>query len=291
MKFSGLGTALITPFLKSKEIDFDSLKKLIEFQVNHGVDYIVLAGTTGESATLETQEVLEIASFSKKLSKIPIVVGVGSNSTKQVINKMENLSKIGVDGFLVVSPYYNKPSQEGLFEHYSEISKASNKTPIILYNVPGRTAINMNANTVIRLSKIKNICCIKEASGDLEQMKEVLVRRPQDFSVLSGDDGMTLDLIRAGGDGVISVASNVIPDKIAEMVDYALGGNFEEAEKINEKFADMFDKLFIETNPIPAKYCLAKMGLCEMEYRLPMCDPEEENKKILDKMLHNYNLC
>ncbi len=288
--YAGTWTALITPFKEDGSIDEKAWRNLIKIQIKNGVTGILPLGTTGESPTIsqEEREILLKTAVEEAKNKIMVMAGTGSNCTKKTIENTEMAKKLGVDLCLVITPYYNKPTPKGQILHFQAVAEIG--LPVMVYNIKGRTGVNIGTETLMKIAEHPMIVGVKEASGDLAQMKEVLASRPNDFSVLSGDDGMILDLIQAGGDGTISVASNVVPDKIAEMVDYALGDNFEEAEKINEKFLEMFDKLFVETNPIPVKYCLSKMGLCEMKYRLPMCEPEAQNQKVLDEMLYNYNL-
>lgn len=289
-KYAGAWTALITPFKKDGGLDESALRRLVQKQIENGITGVVPVGTTGESPTTSSKEdarIFEIVVEEAK-GKILVMAGTGSNCTREAVEYTENAKKAGVDACLVVCPYYNKPTPEGLRLHYLEIAKVG--LPIIIYNIKGRTGINMNTDTLMELAKNPMIVGVKEASGDLKQMEEVISRRPDDFTVLSGDDGLTLDLIKLGGDGVISVASNIEPAKVSEMVEYGLKGNFEEAGKMNDYLADLFKKIFVETNPIPIKYCAYKMGLCELVYRLPMCAPVKESMSVLNEMLKNYNL-
>lgn len=300
-KYAGTWTALITPFKKDGSIDEDSLRKLARRQIESGVAGIVPVGTTGESPTTTMEEdarIFEIVGEEIRKAKsegfeIMMMAGTGSNCTRDAVKYTENAKKHGADCCLVVTPYYNKPTPKGLKLHFDAVSDVG--LPVIVYNIKGRCGINIDTDTLMEIAKHTNVVGVKEASGDLDQMKEVISRRGETavgdgFTVLSGDDGMTLDLIRAGGDGVISVASNIVPDKISEMVEYALAGNFEEAGKINEQFARMFTELFVEANPIPVKYAASRMGLCELIYRLPMCEPTEKGAEVVDAMLKDYNL-
>lgn len=289
-KYAGTWTALVTPFKKDGSLDEVALVKLVERQIENGITGVVPVGTTGESPTLDYDEYVKIFEIVVKTAagRIMVMPGTGSNSTVTAVKYTEAAKKAGADCCLVVSPYYNKPTPAGLKLHYKAIADVG--LPVIVYNIKGRTGINIDTDTLMAIAEHPMVVGVKEASGDLNQMKEVISQRDDDFTVLCGDDGMTLDLIRAGGDGVVSVASNIVPDKVTEMVDYALGGNFEEAVKLNDHLSDMFDKIFIETNPIPVKYCVSRMGLCELVFRLPMCEPTVESAKILDEMLHNYNL-
>ncbi|MFA6918077.1 MAG: 4-hydroxy-tetrahydrodipicolinate synthase [Candidatus Gracilibacteria bacterium] len=289
-KYAGTWTALITPFTSDGKLDENALRKLVQRQIANGVTGIVPVGTTGESPTTTSEEDYKIFQIvvEEAKGKVMVMAGSGSNCTEEAVEYTTNAKKAGADACLIVCPYYNKPTQEGLRLHYLEIAKVG--IPIIVYNIKGRTGINMETSTLMELAKNPMIVGVKEASGDLNQMKDVIEKRPDNFTVLSGDDGLTLDLIKLGGDGVISVASNIEPAKVSEMVEYALKGNLEEAAKINDYLADMFKKLFIETNPIPVKYCAHKMGLCELNYRLPMCPPSKASMSVLDELLKNYNL-
>lgn len=289
-KYAGTWTALVTPFKQDGSLDEAALIKLVERQIENGVTGVVPVGTTGESPTTTYEEDCQIFEIVVKAAagKIMVMPGTGSNCTSDAVKYTKAAKAAGADCCLVVSPYYNKPTPEGLKLHFKAVADVG--LPVIVYNIKGRTGINIDTDTLMEIAKHPSIVGVKEASGDLKQMKDVIARRSDDFTVLCGDDGMTWDLIKAGGDGVISVASNIVPDKISELVDYALGGNFEESAKIHQRLVNMFDKIFIETNPLPVKYCCAKMGLCELVYRLPMCEPTMESKKVLDEMLHNYNL-
>ncbi len=294
-KYAGTWTAIVTPFKSDQSLDEDALRKIVQAQIAGGVTGVVPVGTTGESPTTTFEEdcrIFEIVVDEARKAaaagghKIMVMPGTGSNCTKDAVKYTEAAKKAGADCCLVVSPYYNKPTPMGLKLHYHAIAEVG--LPVIVYNIKGRTGINIDTDTLMEIATHPMIVGVKEASGDLAQMKDVIARRK--LTVLCGDDGMTLDLIRAGGDGVISVASNIVPVGIRDMVEAARAGNFEEAEKINDSFADMFKKIFIETNPIPVKYCVSKMGLCEPVYRLPMCEPTVESRGILDKMLRDYNL-
>ena len=288
--YAGTWTAIITPFQEDGSLDEAAFRKLIQRQIENGVTGIVPVGTTGESPTTTMEEdyrLFEIAA-EEAGDSIMVMAGTGSNCTRDAVKYTENAKKAGADCCLVVSPYYNKPTQAGMLAHFNAVADVG--LPVIVYNIKGRTGINIGTDTLMQIAKHEMVVGVKEASGDINQMKEVLEKRPEDFIVLSGDDGLTLELIKMGGDGVVSVASNVVPDKIAEMVDYALGGNFEEAEKINEYLSEMFSDLFVETNPIPVKYVVSKLGLCKPRYRMPLCDPSKDAQKVLDELINNYNL-
>ena len=271
-KLQGTGVAIITPFKSTMEVDFDALEKLIDFIIADGIEYIVTLGTTGETPTLDTEEKYDIINFTyeKVDNRVPVVVGVGGNNTKEV---MENLQSFPLDKAVAVlsaSPYYNKPSQEGIFQHYKNVADASPK-PVILYNVPGRTGSNITAETTIRLAKeVENIGGIKEASGNMIQCMHILRDRPDNFLVVSGDDHLTLPLIACGMDGVISVAANCFPKDFSNMVRHCLQNNFTSARPLHYKCLEGNDLLFAENNPAGAKAFLYEMGIIENVLRLPL---------------------
>lgn len=289
-KFAGTWTALITPFTDEGKVDEMALKNLIRLQIEGGVTGIVPVGTTGESPTISDEEMRLIFEICVKEArgKIKVMAGTGSNCTDKAVKYTKMAKDAGVDAVLVVCPYYNKPTPKGQLLHFEAVADVG--VPVIVYNIKGRTGVNISTETLMKMAEHPNIAGVKEASGDLIQMQDVIDKRPDDFTVLSGDDGLTLELIKIGGEGVISVASNIVPGKVSEMVEYSLMGNFSEAEKINENMAELFEKLFMETNPIPVKYAAYKMGYCGLNYRLPMCEPEENSKKALDQLLGDYNL-
>ncbi len=291
-KGKGVYTAIITPFKSDESIDWDAFKKLVEFQIENKVAGIVPVGTTGESPTIEEKEHEEII---KKVvgwvkGRCEVIAGTGSNSTKHAIHLSKMAEKCGADACLVVNPYYNKPTQEGLYRHFKAVAD-SVKIPIVLYNIKGRTGVNVETPTLMRIAKdCKNVIAVKEASGDLNQMKDVISKRQKGFSVLSGDDNMTLDLIKAGGDGIISVASNAIPGKMVSLVDSALKGDYKTAEKLNAEMQDFFKYEFVETNPIPIKAAISMMGICKEVYRLPMCELRPENKEKWHQVLKQMKI-
>jgi 4-hydroxy-tetrahydrodipicolinate synthase len=290
--FKGVYTAIVTPFKQDGDVDWDSLKNLVEFQIEHKVSGIVPCGTTGESPTLNHKEHDEVIENVIKWvdSRCTVIAGTGSNSTAEAIRLSKHAEEAGADALLVVNPYYNKPTQEGLYRHFKAVADVV-KIPVVVYNIKGRTGVNVETATLMRLIKdCDNIKAVKEASGDLDQMKDVIAQAPKDFSVLSGDDGITLDLIKVGGHGVVSVASNLIPEKMVEMVDAALNGKMSEAEKLNGEMADFYEGEFIETNPIPIKAALAMKGMCEEVYRLPMCELRPENREKWKDMLEAMKL-
>ena len=290
--FKGVFTAIITPFNKDESINFEKLTELIEFNIENGVSGIVPCGTTGESPTLTHEEKLAVIKKTVDVvnGRVKVIAGTGSNCTKASVEMSKEAEKLGVDGVLIVNPYYNKPTQEGLYRHFKAIADAIN-IEVILYNIKGRSAINLETETLLRLEKdCSNINTVKEASGNLEQMKDVITKTPDTFSVLSGDDGIAVELVKMGGHGVISVASNVIPKVMSEMVGAALLGNMEKADKLNSKWSDFFDIEFIETNPIPAKYMLVKQGKIDEKYRLPICPLSNSSKEKVDAYMTQMNL-
>ncbi|MBT5551234.1 MAG: 4-hydroxy-tetrahydrodipicolinate synthase [Nitrospina sp.] len=288
--FEGSFVAIVTPF-KNGKVDALALRRLIEFHIENGTNGIVPCGTTGESATLnhaEHEEVIRIAVDTCK-GRIPVLAGTGSNATHEAVELTQRAQKIGADGALLITPYYNKPTQEGLFQHFSMVAKETD-LPIILYNVPSRTSINMQSSTVARLSTIKNIVGIKEASGSLVQVSEIIASCGPDFSVISGEDALTWPILAIGGKGVISVTANLVPDKFAKLVQAARSGDVETAKALHYELLKLNDIMFIETNPIPVKAALALMGRIENEFRAPLCAPTEEHLSQLKSVLETYSL-
>ena len=281
INLKGMGVALITPFKKDKSVDFDALGRLVDYQADGGVDYLIALGTTAETPTLTRDERTEIVRFivERNNNRLPLIVGVGGNNTAEIVHELKVSYFSNIAGVLSVTPYYNKPSQEGLFQHYRALSEVSPR-PIILYNVPGRTGVNMEAETTLRLARsCTNIVAIKEASGKIEQIRQVIAERPKGFSVISGDDGMAFDLIKAGGEGVISVLGNALPGEFSEMVHHALAGNFEAAETENKRFTETIRLLFKDGNPAGVKCMLSEMGYIENELRLPLVAAGDETKQ------------
>ncbi len=271
-KLTGMGVALITPFKEDETIDFDALGNLVEFQIQNGTDYLVVGGTTSEAATMSADEKEEIKRFvrERNAGRIPLVYGLGGNNTKEVVQKIQSTDLTGYDAILSVTPYYNKPSQEGLYQHYSAIAK-STKLPIILYNVPGRTGVNMTAETTLRLAReFDNLIAIKEASGDFTQIDEIIKNKPEDFMVISGDDSITFPLITLGAVGVISVIGNAFPKEFSRMVRLSLTGDYQNARQIHYKFNELFSLLFVEGNPAGVKSVIALMGMIKNVLRLPL---------------------
>ncbi|MGI8949973.1 MAG: 4-hydroxy-tetrahydrodipicolinate synthase [Chitinophagaceae bacterium] len=283
LPLKGTGVALITPFKSNFDIDYDALNKVINFVIEGGVNYIVTLGTTGETPTLDKEEKMNLIkeTYLKVNNRVPVVVGIGGNNTKELLNDIEKFPLEKTIAILSTSPYYNKPSQEGLFQHYKTLANAAPK-PIIIYNVPGRTAKNINASTTIRLAnEVENIAGIKEASGDMIQCMQILRNRPENFLVVSGDDALALPQLACGMDGVISVAANCFPKKFSDMVNFCLNKNFESAKKINDELMEGYDILFAENNPAGVKAFMSELGLIENNLRLPLVPLSEElHKKV-----------
>jgi 4-hydroxy-tetrahydrodipicolinate synthase len=289
--WQGTFTALVTPFTADGAVDEDGLAKLVDLQVEGGVEGIVPCGTTGESVTLNNEEQLRVIRVVRDRvdTRVMVIAGVGGNNTEKVVAQARAVASFGVDGILSVVPYYNKPTQEGLYRHFSELADAV-EVPVILYNVPGRTGANLAPRTVMRLAAHKNIRGIKEASGNLLQVMEILTRRPPGFSVLSGEDNLTFPILALGGDGVISVVSNEVPMLMSRMVREALAGRLSEAREIHFRLLGLMNANFIETNPIPVKAALAMMGLIGENYRLPLVPMSTENRNRLRERLTKLEL-
>lgn len=276
----GCGTALITPF-KNGEVDYEAFAALVDRQVEAGIDFLVPLGTTGETPCLEDEERIKVLQIAKAHSQgRPVVVGGGTNSLQHTIRSMQMLEPYGVDAFLIVVPYYNKPTQEGQYQYFKAVAESTQK-PIVLYNVPGRTGANMTAETCLRLAQIPNIVAIKEASGNREQIEKILAGAPEGFQVLSGNDDDTLWMMKQGGAGVISVASNVAPALLAEFTGAIRKGDMEKAEALNDKLTPLFNNCFVESNPIPAKAAMNAMGLIENELRLPLVPSQQSTYDLM----------
>lgn len=292
-KLSGAGAAIITPFTPDGRVDYPALARMIDHIIDGGVNYIVALGTTAETPTLYLHERAVIAMFITNhiAGRVPLVIGVGGNSTSEVLDQLREFDLRGADAILSVTPYYNKPSQEGLYQHFKTVSEHS-PLPIILYNIPGRSGVNMTAETTLRIARdFDNVIGIKEASGKIEQMQEILDRRPEDFLVLSGDDALTLELMRRGGDGVISVAVNAFPRKMMACVNLAREGRFDEADKAYECLDEAVRALFAEGNPTGVKCALATMGLIGNRLRLPLVPGTPELSARFEKLIAEYDLC
>lgn len=270
--FKGLGIALVTPFNEDGSVDYQSLKRLVEYQLDNGADFLCILVTTSETPTLSKEEKTEIKKFIVEFvnARVPIMMGCGGYNTAAIVEELKTGDFTGIDGILSICPYYNKPSQEGLYQHFKAISAAT-KLPIILYNVPGRTGVNMSAATTVRLAKdCKNIVAIKEASGNLEQINEIIKNKPSTFDVISGDDALTFPMISCGAVGVISVIGNALPKEFSKMIRLQFKGEYEPARKIHHKFIDLFSLLFVDGNPAGVKAMLHEMGMIKNVLRLPL---------------------
>ena len=270
--FKGLGIALVTPFKSDGSVDYESLTRLVEYQLDNGADFLCILATTGETPCLTADEKKKIKELVISLAKgrVPILMGCGGNNTAAVIEELKTSDWHGIDGVLSVCPYYNKPSQEGLYQHFKSIAAAT-KLPVVLYNVPGRTGVNLQASTTVRLAKdCPNIVAIKEASGNLEQVDEIIKNKPDDFDVISGDDSLTFPMISCGAVGVISVIGNALPKEFSKMIRLEFRGEYEGARKIHHKFTDLFSLLFVDGNPAGVKAMLHEMGMIENVLRLPL---------------------
>jgi 4-hydroxy-tetrahydrodipicolinate synthase len=289
--FTGTGTALVTPFRTDGSLDENAVRSLVKRQIDAGINFLVPCGTTGESPTLTHAEHLRVVELTLEIAKgkVPVLAGAGGYNTSEVISLANELQKLGADGILSVTPYYNKPTQEGLFQHFKAIASAIN-LPIILYSVQGRTGVNIEPSTVLRLSEIPNIVGIKEASGSISQMGAILNLVSKDFLVLSGDDALTLPLISLGGRGLISVASNEIPAEMTRLVQSALSADFAEAQRLHFRYLSLMDINFVESNPIPVKAALAEMGLLQPVWRLPLVSPKPENLARIRAVLESIDL-
>ena len=288
--FEGSFVAIVTPF-KNGKVDAKALKDLIEFHIENGTNGIVPCGTTGESATLshhEHEEVIRIAVETCR-GRVPVLAGTGSNATHEAIELTLSAQKLGADGALLITPYYNKPTQQGLYQHFAAVAKET-RLPIILYNVPSRTSINMLPETVARLSKIENIVGIKEASGNLVQVSEIIQSCGTDFEVISGEDALTWPILALGGKGVISVTANLVPEKLSKLCKAALKGDMAIARSLHYELLKLNDVMFIETNPIPVKAALVIMGRIDNEFRAPLCPPSDQNLSTLKSVLQEYTL-
>jgi 4-hydroxy-tetrahydrodipicolinate synthase len=289
--FTGTGTALVTPFRQDGTLDEPALRRLILRQIEAGIDFLVPCGTTGESPTLTHEEHLRIVEIAVALAKgkVPVLAGAGGYNTAEVISLARELAALGADGILSVTPYYNKPTQEGLYQHYRAIAEAVS-LPIILYSVQGRTGVNIEPATVKRLAAIENIVGIKEASGNISQMGSILNAVPEGFIVLSGDDAITLPLLALGGRGVISVVSNEIPEEMSQLTRLALQGDFNGAREIHRRYHSLMEINFVESNPIPVKFAMAEMGLLEPFWRLPLVPPKPENQARIRSVLESLGM-
>jgi 4-hydroxy-tetrahydrodipicolinate synthase len=288
---TGVGTALVTPFTASGAVDEAGVRRLARRQIDAGIHFLCPCGTTGESPTLSDAEKLRIVEIlvDEARGQVPIVAGAGGYDTREVVHLAKELEKRGAAGLLSVTPYYNKPTQEGLYQHYRAIAE-STRLPIIVYNVPGRTGVNVEVSTLKRLAEIPNIVAVKEASGNVTQMADVCRAVPSDFIVVSGDDALTLPLMSVGGHGIISVASNEIPAEMVQMVEAAERNDFRAARAVHQRILPLMQINFVESNPVPVKAAMAAMGLLDEHYRLPMCPPKPESREKINKVLKELGL-
>jgi len=271
-KFKGLGVALVTPFKGDGSIDFNALNRLVEYQIKGGIDFLCIMGTTAETPTLTSDEKQQLKTHlvERVAGRVPLLMGCGGNCTAEVVHNLQTMDLEGIDGVLSVCPYYNKPSQEGLYQHFAAVSRAS-KVPVVLYNVPGHTGVNMTADTTLRLAReFDNIVAIKEASGNITQMDDIIKNKPSSFDVISGDDGITFPLITLGAVGVISVIGNALPAEFSRMVRLAIKGEYSTSLSIHHKFTELFKLLFVDGNPAGVKAMLSEMGMIENVLRLPL---------------------
>ncbi len=289
--FTGCGTALVTPFQSDLSLDEPALRKLVQRQIEGGVHFLVPCGTTGESPTLTHREHLRVVEITleEAKGKLPVVAGAGGYNTAEVIQLARELESMGVDGLLSVTPYYNKPTQEGLFQHYAAIASAT-RLPIVLYSVQGRTGVNIEPATLRRLWTIDSIVAVKEASGNIAQMANICSDVPDRIAVLAGDDAVTLPLAALGGKGVISVASNEVPGEMGALASHCLAGRFDEARQLQNRILPLLEANFFESNPIPVKYALSRMGLLQPYWRLPLVPPQPQTAGRIDAVLKQLRL-
>jgi 4-hydroxy-tetrahydrodipicolinate synthase len=282
----GCGTAIVTPFKRDESIDEAAYRRLVDFQIESGVDFIVACGTTGESVTMTEDEQARVVELTIETSagRVPVVAGAGGYNTREVIEKIHRYERLGADAILSVTPYYNKPTQEGLYQHYRAIAD-STKLPVILYSVQGRTAVNLEPATVARLAEIENIAGIKEASGNIAQIVEIASLVDERFKLFAGDDAVVLPVAALGGVGVVSVASNLLPRQVSDLCHASVEGRFDEARRLNRQLTPIFKAMFIESNPIPVKAALAMAGMIEEVYRLPLTPMSQANRAKLEEVL------
>ncbi len=292
INLKGMGVALITPFKEDESVDYGALARLVDYQLQNGTDYLVVLGTTAETPTLTEEEKKQIIHLvvTKVNGRIPIVLGVGGNCTRAIVDHLKQDNFDGIDAILSVVPYYNKPSQEGIYQHYKAIAEAT-KLPIVLYNVPGRTGVNMTAETTLRIARdFKNVIAVKEASGNITQMDDIIKNKPKNFNVISGDDGITFPLITLGATGVISVIGNAFPCEFSRMVRLALAGDYESARAIHHRFTELFSLLFVDGNPAGVKSMLNAMGFIENKLRLPLVPTRITTFEKIREVLRQLNI-
>lgn len=291
MQFGRLVTAMITPFTRDGAIDWKQVSHLVEHLIRTGTESLVVAGTTGESPTLSHEEKLELfRRVSRQVDgRVKVIAGTGSNNTEASIRLTKEAEEAGVDGVMLVGPYYNKPSQEGLFRHFQRIAEATS-LPVMLYNVPGRTGMNISVDTMVRLTELENVVAIKEASGNLTQVTELVFRVPEKVAVYSGDDKLLLPILAVGGAGVVSVASHLVGPQLKEMMDAFFAGDVRRAARLHQQYAPLFEGLFITSNPVPVKYAMHLKGMCESTVRLPLVPPTEAEQRSIRDLLESLNI-
>ena len=290
--FKGLGIALITPFTEDGTVDYDSLKRLVQYQLDNGADFFCILATTGETPTLTAEEKLEIKNLVVEIvqARVPILIGCGGNNTAAVVEELKTGDFKGIDGVLSVCPYYNKPSQEGLYQHFKAIAAAT-ELPVVLYNVPGRTGVNLKAETTVRLARdCRNIVALKEASGNLDQVDEIIKNKPNDFDVISGDDALTFPMVSCGAVGVISVIGNALPKEFSKMIRLQMRGEYDPARKIHHRFTDLFSLLFVDGNPAGVKAMLSEMGFIKNILRLPLVPMRIKNMQRMSEILKELKI-
>ena len=290
--FKGLGIALITPFKVDGSVDYSSLKRLVQYQLDNGADFFCILATTGETPTLTAEEKSKIKNLVVDIvqPRVPILMGCGGYNTSAVVEELKTGDFKGIDGILSVCPYYNKPSQEGLYQHFKAIAAAT-ELPVVLYNVPGRTGVNMTAETTVRLARdCKNIVAIKEASGKLEQVDEIIKNKPRDFDVISGDDALTFPMVSCGAVGVISVIGNALPKEFSKMIRLQMRGEYDPARKIHHRFIDLFSLLFVDGNPAGVKAMLHEMGFIQNKLRLPLVPMQIKNMQRMAEILKELKI-
>lgn len=290
--FKGLGIALITPFKEDGSVDYDSLKRLVQYQLDNGADFFCILATTGETPTLTAKEKQTIKDLVVDIvqARVPILMGCGGNNTAAVVEELKTGDFKGIDGILSVCPYYNKPSQEGLYQHFKSVAQAT-ELPVVLYNVPGRTGVNLKAETTVRLARdCHNIVAIKEASGNLEQVDEIIKNKPNDFDVISGDDSLTFPMVSCGAVGVISVIGNALPKEFSKMIRLQMRGEYDPARKIHHRFTDLFSLLFVDGNPAGVKAMLHEMGFIENKLRLPLVPMRISNMQRMSEILKELKI-
>jgi len=290
--FKGLGIALITPFKEDGSVDYGALKRLVQYQLDNGADFFCILATTGETPTLTASEKQTIKDLVVDIvqARVPILMGCGGNNTAAVVEELKSADFKGIDGVLSVCPYYNKPSQEGLYQHFKAIAAATS-LPVVLYNVPGRTGVNLKAETTVRLARdCQNIVAIKEASGNLEQVDEIIKNKPRDFDVISGDDSLTFPMVSCGAVGVISVIGNALPREFSKMIRLQMRGEYDPARKIHHRFTDLFSLLFVDGNPAGVKFMLHEMGFIENVLRLPLVPMRIKNMQRMSEILKELKI-